>query len=562
MKSRLFAAVGLSLVAGGFVACADDSSSGGDENLPGDIDNNPDPDGGAGGKGDGFDYKNDPARISRTLNYRLTELPKVGKLDKAVWAPRYPQAPAAIPPAWADTYWPSYELSHNARWQGASKQSPLEMYDKAFNSAAGCATQPTTKCGPTAKAAWDTYFACAGPAATWQTKNYQGISTMFDGINNDNKGGIDDCSSSDDEGPQGWWGTCHAWAPAALLEPEPQKSVTVNGVTFTVGDIKALIQNVYDRTDALMIGGRCNGKTIDTSVTASENEACRDTNAGAFHVVIANMLGINDAALVEDRTANYEVWNQPVVGYSISKQDEVTIAVANQCVGATGSTWTYNANAAKLVEVRLRTDYLTEGSASARPLGMAGYVSHDDYHYILELSTAGKVIGGRWCTENVEDHPDFLWAPTLARGASNPNVSLSKVRELITKSLLGDNGGGATTGKVFEVSPAASIPDNSTAGVKVDVAVTGVTSTTGLEVTLDVTHTYRGDVAVSLMRNGVKVKTLVANTGGSADNITESFAVTTAELGATLNGTYSLLFVDNAAQDLGKVNRVKLTFKQ
>jgi hypothetical protein len=562
MKSRLFAAVGLSLVTGSFVACADDGASSGDEDLPGDIDNNTDPNGG-GGKGDGFDYKNDPVRISQTLNYRLAELPKVGKLEKPVWKARYPQAPAAIPPAWADTYWPSYDLSHNNRWQGESKQSPLELYDKAFNNAAGCATQPSETCGAGAKAKWDTYFTCAGPAATWQLKNFQGISQMFDGINNDNKGGIDDCSSSDDEGPQGWWGTCHAWSPAALLEPEPQKPVTINGVTFTPGDIKALTQNAYDRTDAVMIGGRCNGKTIDTSATASENDPCRDTNAGTFHIVITNLLGINDAALVEDRTANYEVWNQPMVGYSISKQDEVTIAVANQCVGGTGATWSYNRNAKKLVEVRLRTDYLTESSASAYPVGMANNISHDDYHYILELSDAGKVIGGRWCSEDVENHPDFLWAPSASRGASNPYVSLSKVRELISKSLTGDNGGGGTTGgKVFEVSPAATIPDNNATGVKVDVPVTGVSATTGLEVTVDVTHSYRGDLAVHLLRDGVKIKTLVANIGGSADNITESFNVTTAELGASLNGTYTVQFVDNAAQDVGNVNRVKLTFKQ
>ena len=53
---------------------------------------------------------------------------------------------------------------------------------------------------------------------------------------------------------------------------------------------------------------------------------------------MTNFLGITQLPLVEDRTANYEVWNQPVVGYEITKQDKVTATAAKTCVGATGST--------------------------------------------------------------------------------------------------------------------------------------------------------------------------------------------------------------------------------
>lgn len=33
------------------------------------------------------------------------------------------------------------------------------------------------------------------------------------------------------------------------------------------------------------------------------------------------------------------------------------------------------------------------------------------YHYLLEVGTGGKLLGGTFCTDSVEDHPDFLWAP-------------------------------------------------------------------------------------------------------------------------------------------------------
>src|SRR5262245_32541997 len=212
-------------------ALSDSEQDDSESNRPGDIDNAPDD---SDGKGDAWDYTNDPSRLANRLNYRLADIPRTGKLDAPVWKTRYPQAVGVSPNAWSDTYWPSAELSHNRRWVNASTKSPLEKYDAAFNNAAGCAMQPDTHCGPTAKAKWDTYFQCAGPAAKWQMKNFQSINTMFDGINNDGKGGVDDCSSSDDEGPQGWWGLCHAWTPASLLEPEPQHSVVYGGQTFEV----------------------------------------------------------------------------------------------------------------------------------------------------------------------------------------------------------------------------------------------------------------------------------------------------------------------------------------
>src|SRR5437879_5503452 len=40
-------------------------------------------------------------------------------------------------------------------------------------------------------------------------------------------------------GPE-WWGHCHAWAAAAILEPQPVQDVQQQGMTFHVGDMKGL----------------------------------------------------------------------------------------------------------------------------------------------------------------------------------------------------------------------------------------------------------------------------------------------------------------------------------
>jgi hypothetical protein len=563
MKRSLLTGLGLTLLSSvQLMGCATDGT---EECLPGDKDC---ADASAGGKSDEWDSENDPRYFASNLEYKLASLPKKGFLNKAVWKDRYPNALASTPVAWADTYWPSSQGSHNHRWMGASVKSPLEKYDAAFNNAAGCDTQPTRIYGSGAKAAWDTYYNCAGPAAKWQLKSFQGISKMHDGIDNNGDGAVDDYGSDHSKGVdgiQGWWGTCHAWAPAALMMPEPQHAVTLNGQRFEIADIKALTQNIFDRTSAVMLGGRCNNEEINHDVNGSANDECSDVNPGALHVILTNFLGLRQAPLVEDRTANYEVWNQPVLGYEVTKQAEISKTAANACVGNTtaGSTWTYNTKAKKLYEVRATVTYLSESGAEATPVGWENNTSTDTYHYILELNADGKVVGGRYCTDSTNTHIDFLWSPTGSNSPSNPNVDATKVKQLIKLSVepdQGGGGGGGGTTRDFPVTPNTSIPDATPAGINIDIPVTGVTAPKGLAVAVDITHTYRGDLVLKLLKNGVAVKTLVQNNGGSADNLQETYTLSAAEIGTDVNTRWTLNVADTEAVDTGKVNKVTLSF--
>ena len=550
---RLITGLGLTLF-GSLAGCTHSE----EECLPGDMDCATDS---GDGKADTWDSTNDPQYFSQHLNYKLSELPKKGWRDTPAWKATYPEAVGKAAAVWADTYWPTSDGSHNNRWMGATVKSPLEKYDQAFNNAAGCMTQPASQYGTGAKAAWDQYYQCAGPAAKWQSQNFQGAGQMHDGIDNDGDGKVDDYGNDGIDGIQGWWGTCHAWTPASQLIPEPQHAVTLNGVKFEVGDIKALLQNVFDDTDAVMLGGRCNSKTITHTATGSANDECADVNPGALHIIMTNFLGLNQLPLIEDRTANYEVWNQPVVGFEITKQTKVTASAANTCVGASGSTWKYNTSAAELWEVQMTVSYVTEAYASATPVGYRNNVSTDDYHYILELNSQGKVVGGRYCNDTENNHIDFLWSPTGGFRPSNPNVDVAKVKQL-AKLAVGPDGGGGGTGstKDFSVSPNVSIPDNNPTGASVDIPVSGVMGAKGLTVSVDISHTYRGDLTLTLLKNGTAVKTLVHDVGGSADNIVDSYTLTAAEIGSDVNTKWTLKVVDDAAQDTGKVNKVTLSF--
>jgi hypothetical protein len=271
-------------------------------------------------------------------------------------------------------------------------------------------------------------------------KNFQGISKMHNGIDDNSDGVVDDYGPDQAkgiDGIQGWWGTCHAWTPASLMMPEPQHAVTMNGQKFEVADIKALTQNIFDKTSAVMLGGRCNNEMITHDVNGSANDECSDVNPGALHVIVTNFLGVRQAPLIEDRTANYEVWNQPMLGYSITKQAIVSNTAANACVGQTANVrkWSYNTAAKKLYEVRMTTTYLSESYAEAAPVGWENNTSTDDYHYILELNADGKIIGGRYCTDTTNTHVDFLWSPTGTNAPSNPSVDQAKVKTLIKMSV-------------------------------------------------------------------------------------------------------------------------------
>src|SRR5262245_8228691 len=217
---RAFFGLGLALSLTAATGCATDDGS---DCQPGDIDCSDEV--GEGGKADGWNYLNDPARLANALQYRLAELPRSGKLDKPVWKDRFPSAPSSMNVIWSETYFPSARGSTNTRWQGASVKSPLEKYDQAFNNSAGAATQPTRRCGSTAKAEWDTYLAAAGPAAKWASLNFQGMVNGYNGRDDDGNGQVDECSGGQngygpDNTPAGWWGLCHAWTPASILEPE------------------------------------------------------------------------------------------------------------------------------------------------------------------------------------------------------------------------------------------------------------------------------------------------------------------------------------------------------
>jgi len=104
------------------------------------------------------------------------------------------------------------------------------------------------------------------------------------------------------------------------------------------------------------------------------------------------------------------------------------------------------------------------------------------------------------------------------------------------------------------------IPDNDTAGVEMDLMVDQPGQIQAMSVTVDISHTYRGDLTVELLRDGADPVVLHDQTGGGADDVKQTFSVTDYN-GLDAAAIYTLVVVDSAGQDVGTVNNWSLEIK-
>ncbi|MEU6987240.1 M28 family metallopeptidase [Streptomyces sp. NPDC046324] len=120
---------------------------------------------------------------------------------------------------------------------------------------------------------------------------------------------------------------------------------------------------------------------------------------------------------------------------------------------------------------------------------------------------------------------------------------------------------GTTTppGTVFENTADVSIPDNG-AAVTSTVNVTGITGNapSTLKVDVNIVHTYRGDLVVDLVAPDGSVYNLHNRSGGSADNLVQTYTVNASS--EVANGAWKLRAQDRASADTGYINSFKLTF--
>ncbi|MET9463233.1 M4 family metallopeptidase [Streptomyces sp. NPDC006544] len=116
---------------------------------------------------------------------------------------------------------------------------------------------------------------------------------------------------------------------------------------------------------------------------------------------------------------------------------------------------------------------------------------------------------------------------------------------------------GTSQQNVFENTTDYTINDNATVESPITVARSGNAPST-LKVDVNILHTYVGDLKVDLVAPDGTVYNLRNRTGGSADNIIQSFTVNASS--EVANGVWKLRVADLASLDTGKIDSWKLTF--
>ncbi|KAL4151021.1 hypothetical protein PRNP1_010407 [Phytophthora ramorum] len=329
------------------------------------------------------------------------------------------------PSPWAGPYWPTYQDSINVAWK-AGQPSPAEKYAKAFGKDVtdfmnkvskknGIDSQSTRRKCTTQN---DCASLTDGSACSIRAGKTSGY-----------------CIPT-------WFGICHAWAPAAILETEPKCPVTHNGVTFQPMDLKALVSSVYDgsRVSTVFTGARYNGGDEATDAYGRHtNNAYRDLNPAYFHIASANLLGKLNTTFVVDVTAGSEVWNQPVRGFKVYEQTAMSLKKAAQTFYGLQS-YPWNAAAKSIVYVKSRLSWIVEtytdgGLVSSGQINQ--FTTGQYYYYLLELDAAGEIIGGEWVYDSDNEHPDFLWLPKAkpaANAVTSVGLSYADVSMLLAKS--------------------------------------------------------------------------------------------------------------------------------
>lgn len=250
-----------------------------------------------------------------------------------------------------------------------------------------------------------------------------------------------------------WWeGICHGWAQAASHYPEPApvivKSRSGIKVPFGSSDVKALLamHEAYNYGGKFgFVGVRCkaSGKVegegderdrnpFPPLPEIAESPDCRDANAGAFHVVITNMLGIVGKGFVADIDRFGDVWNQPITNYSYSIAGEEPVTAEQRADGIE-----------RRIKINLKMTYGEElkfWSPELAATGIMNFVSKKpvtktphqkflskNYSYIVELDLNGNVIGGEWISAT---RPDFLWMFERAKHFKNSPVPLANLKNI------------------------------------------------------------------------------------------------------------------------------------
>jgi hypothetical protein len=219
-----------------------------------------------------------------------------------------------------------------------------------------------------------------------------------------------------------WWGHCHAWAAASVLEPEPHHDVFMSGALFHVGDIKGLLSEAHYSDRASFYGQRFNGNPTDDF---------EDMYPFQVWTVLRQYIGTNRTPIVLDLNPGPQVWSYPVYQYQLSFQP------------IDGTTYQNAVAAARSLEKRPSAGYSPYGGSyyqgqlnilvatfEVNPDFLGTKPEPHNYTFVFQANGNQLVANSdHWSGASVQDHPDFGWYP-MTRGQENPELDYNLASQL------------------------------------------------------------------------------------------------------------------------------------
>jgi hypothetical protein len=301
-----------------------------------------------------IDTYNRPERLGGTYERRFDALPMQGSTR-------------TVP--WTDTYWPKFKGGITYRWQ---TDDPHTYLLHGLARLRSMSRLEIARLSPSEK--YDIYVG-----------NYTYPLTIREKARNH-------------PNTPSWQGYCHGWAPASVNYPEPRPITLTNSdgivIDFGASDVKALLtlfqgeviqasrytnSQLPYRKPVLTVGSPTNRNDPLLSEVA-------DTNPGAFHLVLANRLGLRRQAFLIDATTIGEIWNHPVHAF-----ESQVLSRGTPRPGA-------SRGAVLQLLVSSEVTYTTEIAPTWQRV--TGTSRHKDvvkvYTYLLDLNARGQILGGVW----------------------------------------------------------------------------------------------------------------------------------------------------------------------
>jgi hypothetical protein len=314
----------------------------------------------------GIDGYNEPSRLIDNPENDWTKLPLSGRLMNEPWS---------------GSYWPKQKGGIAYRWKvDQSHDYPTLTRDEALNAS----PREIQSLSPAEK--YDLYV---GNYDWPLTERAMGESSPTEAS---------------------WTGYCHGWssASAQYVEPAPVRMVNPDGIVVPFGssDIKALLTYLNGevlRSTHTSHEWRTEISTAGTVCLSNSgaDPGCLDTNAGAFHILVSNLVGLRGRSLLMDVDNTYEKWNQPISSYQTSVLTDNIVTyedshmVHREIIVSTQVVYTVE------IEPTWHAVVGTEGQHNKTAT----------YMYRLQLNRENEIIGGDWVIQH--DDGQFI---TLQQG--------------------------------------------------------------------------------------------------------------------------------------------------